>query len=137
MTTNPQGQSDFGFSLEDLSGIVRRRFWWFGVPAGLGALLGLILALSWPAEYEAASIVMIAPQGVPERLISSTVSSNTEARYGQIKLQILARDNLSSINDEIELYADEQSTTPREELVARMRGALTIEPLPPAIVDPR
>ena len=137
MTTNQQDRGDLGISLGELTGIVRRRFWWFAVPAGLGALLGLILAVAWPAEYEAAAIVMIEPQGVHEDLVSSTVSAGTEARYGQIKLQILARDNLSSIIDEFGLYADEQSTTLREELVERMRGSTTIEPLPPAIVDPR
>lgn len=134
-TRDAQGQ--LTFSLDDLRAILRRRRWWFAIPAAIGALVSLGLALGWPAQYEAASIVVIQPQGVPEQLVATTVSSDTESRYGQIKLQILARDNLSTIIDKFGLYADRVESTPREELVESMREWIAIEPLPPAIVDPR
>ena len=130
-----QTQGEFSFSLGDVIPIARRRLWWFVVPTALGAVLALVVALLWPAEYEAASIVVVEPKAVPEQLVRSTVVADTEARYGQIKLMLLARDNLSGIIAEFELYPDEGLAM--EERVARMRDHISIAPLPPAIVDPR
>jgi polysaccharide chain length determinant protein (PEP-CTERM system associated) len=136
MATGRQ-QQELSFSLEDLRAIARRRRWWFVAPVVGGLLIGLAAALLLPAEYEAAAIVVVEPQGVPELLVQSTVSSDTESRFGQIKLQILSRDNLVGIIDEFGLYEDQVGSTPVEELVLTMREKIEIEPLPPAIVDPR
>ncbi len=128
-------QAEFSVSLGDLIEIARRRFWWFCVPAGLGAGMALVVALVWPAEYEAAALVVVEAQAVPEVLVQSTVVADTESRFGHIKLMLLARDNLSQIIHEFELYDDE--TRAMEERVELMREKITIEPLPPVIVDPR
>ena len=127
--------NEISFSLEDLTRILRRRIGWFLVPAVLGVLGALGLALGLPPTYEAASIVLVEPQGIPDTLVQTTVVAETEARYGQLKLQILARDNVSAIIDEFDLYPG--VSAPREELVQMMREAVSIEPLPPAIIDPR
>lgn len=124
-----------GFALGDLRGIIARRLWWFLIPSGIGLVAAAVLALSWPAEYESAAIVGVEPQDLPEALVNSTVVGSAESRYGQIRLRTLARDNLSEIIDQFELFAGEK--VPREELVERLRAKISIEPLPPAIVDPR
>ncbi len=126
---------EFSLGLGDVYNIVRRRFWWFAVPSFLVAIVALAVALVWPAEYEAASIVVVESQAVPEALVQTTVVADTEARYGQIKLMLLSRDNLSAIIDEFDLFADK--ARPIEERVEMMRENSSIEPLPPAIVDPR
>lgn len=127
--------NEISFSLEDLTRIVRRRIGWFLVPAALGVVGALGLALGLPPTYEAASTVLVEPQGIPDTLVQTTVVAETEARYGQLKLQILARDNVSAIIDEFDLYPG--VSAPREELVEMMREAVSIDPLPPAIIDPR
>ena len=83
-----QPQAEFSFSLGDLIAIARRRFWWFCVPAVLGAAIALVVALVWPAEYEAAAIVVVEAQAVPEALVRSTVVADTESRFGQIRLML-------------------------------------------------
>ncbi len=131
-----EGQGgEFSSSLGDIYDIARRRFWWFAVPSVLVAIVALAVALVWPAEYEAASIVVVESQAVPEELVQTTVVADTEARYGHIKLMLLSRDNLSAIIDEFDLLADESRTM--EERVEMVRENISIEPLPPAIVDPR
>ncbi len=127
--------NEFSFSLGDVKRILRRRMAWFGVPTLIGVVGALVLALGLPPRYEAASTVLVEPQGIPNTLVETTVVAETESRYGQLKLQILARDNMSAIIDEFHLYPGE--TVPREVLVERMREAISIEPLPPAIIDPR
>jgi polysaccharide chain length determinant protein (PEP-CTERM system associated) len=78
---------------------------------------------------------LIEAQGIPERLVETTVVQEKEARFHNLRLQILARDNLSAVIDEFALYSDIRA--PREEVVERMREDITIEPILPAIVDPR
>ena len=127
--------NEISFSLGDLKRILRRRMGWFGVPTLVGVVGALVLSLALPASYESTSTVLVEPQGIPDTLVETTVVAGTETRYGQLRLQILARDNLSAIIDEFKLYPGE--SVPREELVERMRQAVRIEPLPPAIIDPR
>ncbi len=127
--------NEISFSLGDLKRILRRRMGWFLVPTLVGIVGGLALALGLKPSYEAASTVLVEPQGIPDTLVQTTVVAETETRYGQLRLQILARDNLSAIIDEFQLYPGE--SVPREQLVEQMREAVSIEPLPPAIIDPR
>jgi len=127
--------NEISFSLADLKRILRRRKLWFLMPTLVGVVGALGLALGLSPTYEAASTVLVEPQGIPDSLVETTVVAETESRYGQLKLQILARDNMSAIIDEFKLYRGE--SVPREQLVERMREAILIEPLPPAIIDPR
>lgn len=124
-----------GFNLAQARGILRRRGRWFVFPAAVGLAVSLGLALGLPPTFEAGTTVLIEAQGIPERLVESTVVQEKEARFHNLRLQILARDNLSTIIDEFGLYAELH--TPREEVVERMRRDITIEPILPAIVDPR
>ena len=130
-----QKSGELSFSLEDLTRVLRRRMKWFLIPTGVGVVLALGMALGLPPAYEAASTVVVEPPGIPNTLVETTVVAETESRYGQLRLQILSRDNLSGIIDDFRLFPG--LSVPREELVAMMREAIKIEPLPPAIIDPR
>ena len=132
MQRDPQAEQ--GFSPAEALAVLRRRIWWFAIPATLGVVIGGLVAFLWPAEYEAGSIVLIEPQGVPQELVATTVTADTEARFGQIRLQLLTRDSLSPIITEFKLYEGEPFM---EQRVEAMRDHLNIAPLPPAIVDPR
>jgi polysaccharide chain length determinant protein (PEP-CTERM system associated) len=132
-TTQTGGET--GFNLEQAGKILRRRAWWFALPAALGVVLGLGLAVGLPPEYEASTTILIEPQGIPEKLVETTVVPDKEARFHNIRLQILSRDSLSRIIDEFGLYSSLRA--PREEVVERMRLDITIEPILPPIVDPR
>jgi polysaccharide chain length determinant protein (PEP-CTERM system associated) len=122
-------------SLGDLYGVARRRRAWFLIPTALGVVASLVLALTLPAEYEAAATVTVEPPVIPDKLAPNTIASDTETRYENLKLQLLARDSLSSIITDFNLF--EGATTAREVQVEEMRERISIAPLPPAIVDPR
>jgi polysaccharide chain length determinant protein (PEP-CTERM system associated) len=127
--------AETGFNLEQAKKILRRRAAWLYVPAALAVLVSLGLALGLPPRYEASTTLLIEPQGIPEKLVETTVVQDKEARFHNIRLQILSRDNLSANIDEFDLYPSIRA--PREELVERMRLDVTIEPILPQIVDPR
>jgi len=128
-------RNEAGVSLGDLAGIFRRRMWFFLIPAVLGLLISGILALSLPPEYEGVATVTVEPQVIPKDLAPSTIEAKTENRYENLKLQLLARDSLSSIITDFKLY--ENSKDSREDQVESLRKQISLDPLPPAIVDPR
>jgi polysaccharide chain length determinant protein (PEP-CTERM system associated) len=128
-------QHEQGLNLGDVSAIIRRRRWWFAIPTALGLVGSVILAFTLPAEYEAEATVVNESQAIPDELAKTTVTSTAESRWNNLRLEILARDNLLAVISDFTLYREER--VPDEEKVARLRERITIEPLPPAIVDPR
>jgi polysaccharide chain length determinant protein (PEP-CTERM system associated) len=128
-------RSESGVSIGDLSGVARRRKWWFLVPTILGVVGSFSIAMSLPSLYEAAATVTVEPQVIPGILAPSTIDAKTETRYENLKLQLLARDSLSSVITDFKLF--EGATTSRETQVEAIRSQIILEPLPPAIVDPR
>ncbi|MFI5314379.1 MAG: GumC family protein [Myxococcota bacterium] len=128
-------RSEAGVSLGDLYGVFRRRMWWFLAPTGIGLLISGVLALALPPEYEAVATVTVEPQVIPDSLAPTTIASKTETRYENLKLQLLARDSLSSVISDFKLF--EGDTGSREDQVETLRKEISLDPLPPAIVDPR
>src|SRR5512139_137723 len=112
-------RNEAGLSLGDLYGVVRRRKWWFVLPTGIGVLLALALALGMPAIYEAVSTVTVEPQVIPPDLAPTTIAADTETRYANLKLQLLARDSLSSVIGDFKLF--EGDDTSREDQVEELR----------------
>jgi uncharacterized protein involved in exopolysaccharide biosynthesis len=72
---------------------------------------------------------------IPDKLAPSTIEAKTENRFENLKLQLLARDSLSSIITDFKLF--EGATSSREDQVEQLRKQISLDPLPPAIVDPR
>lgn len=135
MTTRDLRTTEAGVSLGDLYGTFRRRFWWFMAPTLAGIVLALALALGLPPEYEAVATVTVEPQVIPSAMAPTAIEAKTETRYENLKLQLLARDSLSSIISDFKLF--EGDTRSREDQVEAMRKKISLDPLPPAIVDPR
>jgi len=128
--------NELGFGPGELLDVARRRLWWMGVPMAAGVLISGLLALFWPAEYEAAAIIGVYPQAIPTHLVVPTVGTDTEAAFSAIRLEIMARNKLSEIIDDLALYPEMQGQ-PREFVIREMRSNVSIEPLPPVILDPR
>ena len=128
-------RNETGVSLGDLAGVFRRRRWWFIAPAAFGLVVSSALALLLPPEYEAVATVTVEPQVIPKDLAPSTIEAKTENRYENLKLQLLARDSLSAIITDFKLF--ENSSQSREDQVEALRKQISLDPLPPAIVDPR
>jgi polysaccharide chain length determinant protein (PEP-CTERM system associated) len=128
-------RNETGVSLGDVYGVFRRRRWWFIVPTLIALIVSAILALALPPEYEASAIVTVEPQVIPEILAPATIAAKTETRYENLKLQLLARDSLSSVISDFKLF--EGDTSAREDQVEQLRKRISLDPLPPAIIDPR
>jgi uncharacterized protein involved in exopolysaccharide biosynthesis len=129
------GQIEQSINVQDMIAILKRRFLWAAIPAAAGVLLAVVLAIFWPAEYESGTVVLVQPKGIPDQLAASTVAYDTEAAFNAIRLRIMTRDHLSKVIDALNLYQDSNDTRTRQ--ITHMRSKITIEPIPPAIIDPR
>ena len=134
--TEMQGPVDqLEFDISAIGKILWRRIWWLAVPVLVGISVSLGVALLIPSVYQGVTTILIEPQGIPEQLVPTTVVADKEARFFNIRMQILSRNNLTLVIDELGLYPG--VVLPREELIARMRESIGIEPILPAVVDPR
>jgi len=124
-------------SLADYLAALRRR----RVPAivaGISVLaIALGIAMFWPATYRSTGTILIEQQEVPVDLVRSMVSSYADQRIQMISQRVMTSDNLMRIIDRYQLYPDRRRKDPREELLERMRGDITLSMISADVVDPR
>ena len=71
--------------------------WLIIIPFCLAMIIGIGLVFTLPRTYEASTLILVRPQRVPEKYVSSIVSSDIESRISTISQQILSRTNLEKI----------------------------------------
>ena len=92
-TSSGQNEIEFDFSM--IGKVLRRRLWGWVTPLAVACAISVAFALLAPPVFEATTTVLIEPQGIPEELVPTTVVADKEARFFNIRLQILSRDNLT------------------------------------------
>ena len=74
-----------------------------------------------PNKYQSSTTILVIPQRVPERFVSSTVTYGVEERLTATSHQILSRTRLMKVIDELGLYHEQRSSTSPEILAEKMR----------------
>ncbi len=115
------------YTPEDLLEIARRRAWLIAVPFVLVASGTAMVAHLTPNTYRSETVILVVPQRIPESYVRSTVTNRIEDRLQSISLQILSRTRLERIILDFNLYAEARKTTVMENIVDRMRSAITVE----------
>ncbi|MGM0418955.1 MAG: GumC family protein [Thermodesulfobacteriota bacterium] len=88
--------------------IVLRYRWILLVFMALALSFGLVKALTSQRIYEANTLILVQPQKVPQKFVSSVVSTGIEARISTISQQIMSRSNLENIIDEFGLFVEKE-----------------------------
>lgn len=89
-------------------------------------LIFTVIIAKLPNLYEATTTILVDPQQIPEKYVSSVVSSDPYARLNTITQQVLSRSRLQEIIDKFNLYRDRRSSLSAEELVEDMRQDITL-----------
>jgi polysaccharide chain length determinant protein (PEP-CTERM system associated) len=123
-----------GLQVEDLRGLVRRR----GpvMAAVLGAtLLTFVLIAGWlPNKYRAATTLLIEPQSISQRLVESGVpETELNNRLHLLQMQILSRDRLSRVIDDLNVYPELAEKRTRAEVIDYMRDQISLVPVLPEL----
>jgi succinoglycan biosynthesis transport protein ExoP len=91
------------------------------------ATAGIAVVSLLPNVYSASTTILVDPQKIPEKYVSSTVTIDTNARMTTLKQQILSASRLQEIIDKDNLYPELRKKKSREEVLDFMRNNTKIE----------
>ena len=129
MTTRPKQADATPPALLPLS--ILRTIWKRKLPivalfAALSAA-STIVVLKLPGIYKSEALVLIDSQKIPEKFVSSTVSTGVADRLAAISQEIMSTTRLLKIIHDLDLYKDEQKTKTQEQIVEQMRDDISVE----------
>ncbi len=119
-------------TLDEYMGIFRRRKKYVLILGVLGPLIGFGLSLVLPPKYTSSTLVLVEQQKVPENLIRPVLSDTLNQRLSTMQEQILSRSRLQPLIERFNLYRADREKASMEDLVARMRKNITVNPLKPS-----
>jgi polysaccharide chain length determinant protein (PEP-CTERM system associated) len=91
---------------EIIIGMVLRRRWFIIIPFCLSMIAGIFLTVNLPKEYQAETLILVKPQGVPRDYVRPIVSSDLDSRISTLSQQIMSRTNLDNIIKSFNLFSD-------------------------------
>jgi len=115
--------------LSDYLAIVRRRLWLIIVPALVIPILAYTVSLKIPNRYTSQTLVLVQQQKVPDAFVKPVVSEEWNLRLMTMQEQILSRTRLQPIIEKYGLYRNEIKKSPIEDVLDKMREAISVSPL--------
>lgn len=89
--------------------IISRRRWFLILPFCLAMVVGIALVIKLPRIYEASTLILILPQRISEKIVSSVVDGGIGTRINTLSQQIKSRSNLERVIDNLNLFSDSKS----------------------------
>jgi len=114
---------------DDVLAILRRRFWWILVPSIIFPIAAYLFSMTLPYKYTSTTLVLVEQQKVPESFVKSVVTDPLQTRLATMQEQILSRTRLQPIIERFGLYKDDVGKVPMEDLVDRVRKAISVAPV--------
>src|SRR5882724_116244 len=96
--------------------------WWIA-----GSLITFFVVSRIPSVYKAESLIVVDSQKIPERYVSSSVSTEVQDRLATINQQILSATRLQKIIDDFNLYREQRKKMAPEEILEMMRKDMSIK----------
>lgn len=118
-------------SLSDVKRVLRR-YWWILLitTISLGAI-GLVASLVLPKKYTSQTMVLVEQPTVGADYVKPVVTEDLNHRLASMQEQILSRTRLQPIIEKFGLYPTDRDRVHIDDLVERLRGAVTIKPMAP------
>jgi polysaccharide chain length determinant protein (PEP-CTERM system associated) len=109
---------------------ILRAYWWILPIAIIGCgAIGLVTAMLLPKKYTSETLVLVDQPRVPTEYVKPVVTDDLNHRLASMQEQILSRTRLEPIIEKFGLYADQRQRLHMEELVQKLRTAVTIKPI--------
>jgi polysaccharide chain length determinant protein (PEP-CTERM system associated) len=113
----------------DVIAILRRRWSLIILLTLFGGATGFIAARILPKRFTSQTLVLVQQPAVSAQLLPTLVSDDTNQRLAAMQQQILSRSRLEPVIQELGLYHADVDRVPMEDLVERLRRAITITPI--------
>ena len=116
-------------NLDDYKALLKRRRWMILLPALVGPLVAIIIALALTPKYTSTSLILIEEPKVPERFVPPVVGDDLTARLATMEEQILSRTKLQPIIERYGLYKSDLKSKSIEDVVEGMRKDILVVPV--------
>src|SRR5271154_7365896 len=111
---------------------ILRSYWWILPIAIVGCgMLGLLAATMLPKRYTSETLVLVDQPTVPTEFVKPVVTDDLNHRLAAMQEQILSRTRLQPIIEKFGLYAEERRRESIDDLVEKLRLAVTVTPMEP------
>jgi succinoglycan biosynthesis transport protein ExoP len=114
------------FSPYDILSMLGRRFYWLLITTTICFGVAAVVALRWPDQYKADTLILVDPQKVPERYVNTTVSMDVSGRLSTINQQLMSSTRLQRIIDTYDLYKSLKGHKTQEEIIEQMRSDISV-----------
>src|SRR5262249_44785564 len=104
----------------------KRKFLLIGTWLFVGGATMLVVH-QLPPIYTSEVLILVDPQKIPERFVSSTVQTDIQDRLATISQQMLSAPRLLSIINDFNLYEKERFTMVQEEIILKMRKEIAVK----------
>jgi polysaccharide chain length determinant protein (PEP-CTERM system associated) len=115
----------------DVIAILRRRWYLIALLAVIGCGVGYSASRILPKQFTSQTLVLVQQPGVSVDLVKPVVSDNNNQRLAAMQQQILSRSRLEPVIQQFGLYVKDVGRVPMDELVEKLRKAVTITPIQP------
>jgi succinoglycan biosynthesis transport protein ExoP len=130
MTDDVKGPRDY------LAAVLRRKLRLI-VPAVLIVAISLVIAVAVPPVFRSTGTVLIEEPEIPREFIRSTITSFAAERLQVIQQRVMTTQNLISIINKFNLYADDRKSKPINEIAGNFRDKIAMQLVSAEAVDPR
>jgi len=113
--------------LRDFLNMALRRKLWI-ILSTIGIFLATaVYAYRLPNTYRAETVILVDPQQVPDRYVSSTVSSTISDRLSTLQQQVLSPTRLGRLIQTLGLFPNLSTRRSSQDLIAMMQHSIVIE----------
>jgi len=124
-------------TIQDLTGILKRRKWALVLPAVIIFAIAAVVALALPSIYRSTATILIEEQEIPREYVMSMVTSYAEQRIQSSTQRIMSSSRLVEIINRFNLYTDLRDKWTMEEIITKMRKDIKFETISADVVDRR
>jgi len=109
---------------------VLRRYWWIlPISTVLLTVISWVAANVLPKRYTSQTMVLVEQPSVSAKYVDPVVSDDLNHRLATMQEQILSRSRLQPIIEKLNLYPEDPGRVHIDDLVERLRGAVTVKPV--------
>jgi len=121
----------------DYLAILNRRKWALIVPFVLIVMVAALTALLLPSVYKSTATILIEQREIPAEYVTSSMTTYAEQRMQTIKQRVLTSRQLQGLIKQFELYQKLREKMTIDEIVAKMRDQISLNPINVEVADKR
>ena len=114
-------------TMEDYTGILRRRIWLIVVPAIVLSGVGYLVSQKLPKKYESRTTVLVEGQRVSSELVKPLETGDQNEKLASLKEQIMSKSRLQPIVEHFGLFNDGDLSI--DARVAKLQAAIDVAPI--------